>query len=589
GRDFPQIQTQLHRISPVLTQGSALTHQVIQALEGILTDISRQTSRPQLQTQRDHLQAELQTCYQMRAQAEQLPQLQQEHGSLQTQLANLSETLENLAWHLEGEQSINRQLQEIQAQIEKLGDPRAQIQLKQQELAGRDRIERDWQALQAKMEAQNQPIQALTEQLTATETLEQTIATLQAQRQQHRQDYDHYLQTLPTASALPEHRQHLQIAQNQLATIEARGKQHQIELAKLESQHGSLADLTQLMAQTTQQLRQLGDPRYQASQLHQGLSHRGEVEAALEQVGSQLSHFQTQQEHLTLTLDQTAQIDSLVIATQQQREQHQSAYETYLQFRELADNYPDCQQRLQQIQASIQENQNQTQVLQTQRDPILASYDSLGHDALKSEAHQLDVAIAQAQTQMQALIPQIAQIEEKLTHLSTLRQELATHQVTQKERENLHRFIKFSRDAYKQAGPKITALYQSSVNIIADRLFREIMDRPNLSLTWGSDYDIWVQEDGMTARRFISLSGGEQMAAALSVRLALLKVLGELDVAFFDEPTTNMDVQRRRRLAEAITQIKTFEQLVVISHDDTFEQVTENIIRVEREEGNHVA
>ena len=40
---------------------------------------------------------------------------------------------------------------------------------------------------------------------------------------------------------------------------------------------------------------------------------------------------------------------------------------------------------------------------------------------------------------------------------------------------------------------------------------------------------------------------------------------------------------RRDQLAEAIAHIKTFRQLFVISHDDTFEKVTENIILVERE------
>jgi DNA repair protein SbcC/Rad50 len=65
--------------------------------------------------------------------------------------------------------------------------------------------------------------------------------------------------------------------------------------------------------------------------------------------------------------------------------------------------------------------------------------------------------------------------------------------------------------------------------------------------------------------------------------LALLKVLADVDIAFFDEPTTNMDRQRRIQLAEAIANIKTFRQLFVISHDDTFEQVTEHVILVERE------
>jgi DNA repair protein SbcC/Rad50 len=78
------------------------------------------------------------------------------------------------------------------------------------------------------------------------------------------------------------------------------------------------------------------------------------------------------------------------------------------------------------------------------------------------------------------------------------------------------------------------------------------------------------------------LSGGEQMCAALAVRLALLRVLADVDIAFFDEPTTNMDQVRRQQLAEAISNLKAFRQLIVISHDDTFENVTEHIIRIER-------
>jgi exonuclease SbcC len=74
------------------------------------------------------------------------------------------------------------------------------------------------------------------------------------------------------------------------------------------------------------------------------------------------------------------------------------------------------------------------------------------------------------------------------------------------------------------------------------------------------------------------------MCAALAVRLALLKVLADIDIAFFDEPTTNMDRPRRASLAEAIGRIKAFQQLFVISHDDTFEQVTENIIFLERDQ-----
>jgi len=70
------------------------------------------------------------------------------------------------------------------------------------------------------------------------------------------------------------------------------------------------------------------------------------------------------------------------------------------------------------------------------------------------------------------------------------------------------------------------------------------------------------------------------MAAALSVRLAILKQLSDIRLAFFDEPTTNMDAVRRENLAQQISQIKNFDQLFVISHDDTFEGYVDNVITV---------
>jgi DNA repair protein SbcC/Rad50 len=109
-----------------------------------------------------------------------------------------------------------------------------------------------------------------------------------------------------------------------------------------------------------------------------------------------------------------------------------------------------------------------------------------------------------------------------------------------------------------------------------------LLNRPNVALEWTRDYEILVRE-GPNERRFINLSGGEQMCAALAVRLALLKILADINIAFFDEPTTNMDRPRRIQLAEAIANIRSFRQLFVISHDDTFEQVTENVIFVTRE------
>ena len=103
-------------------------------------------------------------------------------------------------------------------------------------------------------------------------------------------------------------------------------------------------------------------------------------------------------------------------------------------------------------------------------------------------------------------------------------------------------------------------------------------------LQWQDDYGISVKVDGAT-RQFTQLSGGEQMSAALAVRLALVREISNIDIAFFDEPTANLDDVRRQALAQQIMNVRGFRQLFVISHDDTFEQMTQNIVRVERAVG----
>ena len=139
----------------------------------------------------------------------------------------------------------------------------------------------------------------------------------------------------------------------------------------------------------------------------------------------------------------------------------------------------------------------------------------------------------------------------------------------------------FIRDTLKKAGPLITESYLYNISIEANQLFARLRAMPSRALRWSRDYEIILEEEGHE-RPFPNLSGGEQMAAALSVRLALLKQFSDIRLAFFDEPTVNMDAERRERLAQQIGQIQHFDQLFVISHDDTFEGTVDHVIHVER-------
>jgi len=140
------------------------------------------------------------------------------------------------------------------------------------------------------------------------------------------------------------------------------------------------------------------------------------------------------------------------------------------------------------------------------------------------------------------------------------------------------------RDLLRAAGPYITRQLVQRISAQAAIYYGEIMDDRSNRLTWSEDYELLLDVKGRQ-RSFAQFSGGEQMSAALALRLALLREISSINIAFFDEPTAHLDPERRDGLADKIMNVKGFEQLFVISHDDTFERVAQHYVRVSKGEG----
>ena len=75
------------------------------------------------------------------------------------------------------------------------------------------------------------------------------------------------------------------------------------------------------------------------------------------------------------------------------------------------------------------------------------------------------------------------------------------------------------------------------------------------------------------------------MAAALAVRLAATRHLSRIRFAFLDELTAHVDEARRANLGSQVQRLQGFDQLVVISHDDTFDGLFGHVIRIVWENG----
>lgn len=156
---------------------------------------------------------------------------------------------------------------------------------------------------------------------------------------------------------------------------------------------------------------------------------------------------------------------------------------------------------------------------------------------------------------------------------------------TQKARK----LLDIVRSTLNKSGEKMAEVYRQYLGREADLLYHQIA-KENVHLLWADDYEVKIIDNvrGQERERtFTQLSGGEKMTAALAIRLALLKHLSGLSIGIFDEPTANLDDKRRNNLAQLIPAVtKEFRQILVISHDDTFDAITDNIIMLSKDSAN---
>ena len=243
---------------------------------------------------------------------------------------------------------------------------------------------------------------------------------------------------------------------------------------------------------------------------------------------------------------------------------------------ELRENVTKIESNLERLET---DRRILTEDLDEHQELIAGGYKNARHIAERTTLHETEKRHAEIRATFDAAKRREAQLAAELKHFAEIRKSLSSEFKEKERLETVAETTAFIRDTLKEAAPRVARNYVHNVSLEANLLFREITGNAERTLKWGEDYAIMLEEDGFE-RPFQSFSGGEQMAAALAIRLALLKQLTDIRIAFFDEPTTNMDAERRENLAMQISRITHFDQLFVISHDETFDNFVDNVVSV---------
>lgn len=330
-----------------------------------------------------------------------------------------------------------------------------------------------------------------------------------------------------------------------------------------------------------QALAALGDPKSRSVVANAQAAQRPQLETQLKAEHSKQAAAQQQIERVDQALAALGDLDQALAENAQHLRTHSVAYQSVLRHQQLAATLPntiaelaEVEQALETASARLADSRRGLKVAVEQFDQNSYQRVLLADRKMREEIGSLAASIR---------LMHEAQMRDT-EQAATLRSDQERQQVLTQERQRLLRqeeAIEAIRTMIKQAGPFVTQALVRQVSDGAALIFGELMRDHSRVLTWGEDYGVSLTAAG-AVRSFRQLSGGEQMSAALAVRLALVREMSGINVAFFDEPTANLDGVRREALAQQIMTVRGFNQLFVISHDDTFEQATQNLIRVIR-------
>ena len=228
----------------------------------------------------------------------------------------------------------------------------------------------------------------------------------------------------------------------------------------------------------------------------------------------------------------------------------------------------------------------------TEEQRLAQSYSAEQHQTLKLQQDTLQDSIATVREQLNAFERDQKRLEGDIENLKKVKEEIDKRLAEKKTFEEKEALVKFLRNrVFRNVSEQLSARFREEISQRAHSIYRIIAEIDE-ELYWGENYQIVLRdmvEGEIRERTDDQLSGGQTMSAVVALRLALLQTIGAR-IAFFDEPTSNLDATRRENLAHAFRAIDVgkeevtehwYDQLFLISHDVAFTEVTDQILSLE--------
>jgi len=225
--------------------------------------------------------------------------------------------------------------------------------------------------------------------------------------------------------------------------------------------------------------------------------------------------------------------------------------------------------------------------LESSEKELAEKYDPKEHEELKNTVRLLRDDRAKTAEAIERLNKSV---EDRVLRISQVEKQLGEKKKAQKQVERLkmeNTFLEVLRGSLRDVVQPV--MRKNNVFKVSEAFQNFYQELSNDNI----DYAVLDEEGNINTIRngqpspVNSLSGGETTCAALALRLAICSSLTKNQLLLLDEPTVHLDELYRAKLKEFLGS-HNFEQLIVVTHDNTFDSLPAQIFRVEKKRGESV-
>ncbi|MCJ7712905.1 hypothetical protein MUO66_00385, partial [Candidatus Bathyarchaeota archaeon] len=218
---------------------------------------------------------------------------------------------------------------------------------------------------------------------------------------------------------------------------------------------------------------------------------------------------------------------------------------------------------------------------------ISNEYNAKKHELIKSEVENLKEKKAKTTAGITFLKSSLKKDKDKLEDIKNNIKEKSEAKKRTKILDNELKVLEIIRNGLRDILQP--AVRKNSVMLVSEEFqtFYQALSNDNIDYAAiDEDGNIEVIRNGEPSP-INTLSGGETTCAALALRLSICSSLTKNQLLLLDEPTIHLDEVYRAKLRNFLRNYD-FDQLIVVTHDSTFESLPAQIFNIEKKKGDSI-